>query len=96
MSLNIEGSAANNACGNVGTSLDYARACGGKHPAPPRARGPSAPRLWPTLAAALLIPLFIAAGNWQWNKAALKGRTAAAARIARAGQPAIVAAGVHA
>ena len=30
------------------------------------------PRLWPTLAAALLVPLFIAAGQWQWNKATLK------------------------
>lgn len=30
------------------------------------------PSLWPTLAAALLIPLFLAAGQWQWNKAALK------------------------
>ena len=30
------------------------------------------PRLWPTLAAFLLIPLFIAAGFWQWNKASLK------------------------
>ncbi|GAB2905297.1 SURF1 family protein [Uliginosibacterium flavum] len=27
------------------------------------------PRLWPTLAAALLVPLFMAAGQWQWNKA---------------------------
>ena len=30
------------------------------------------PRLWPTLATAVLVPLFIAAGQWQWNKAALK------------------------
>jgi surfeit locus 1 family protein len=30
------------------------------------------PRLWPTLAAALLVPLFLAAGQWQWNKASLK------------------------
>lgn len=30
------------------------------------------PALWPTLAAAMLIPLFFAAGHWQWNKAALK------------------------
>lgn len=30
------------------------------------------PRLWPTLAAAALIPLFIAAGQWQWGKAELK------------------------
>ena len=32
------------------------------------------PRLWPTLAAALLIPLFLAAGQWQWNKAARKAQ----------------------
>ena len=31
------------------------------------------PRLLPTLAAALLLPLFIFAGNWQWNKATVKG-----------------------
>lgn len=30
------------------------------------------PRLWPTLAAALLVPIFISAGQWQWNKAASK------------------------
>lgn len=30
------------------------------------------PRLWPTLAAALLVPLFIAAGQWQWDKAQRK------------------------
>lgn len=30
------------------------------------------PQLWPTLAVALLVPLFLAAGQWQWNKASLK------------------------
>ncbi len=30
------------------------------------------PRWMPTLAAALLVPLFIAAGQWQWGKAATK------------------------
>ncbi len=30
------------------------------------------PRWLPTLAAALLVPLFIAAGQWQWDKAAAK------------------------
>ena len=30
------------------------------------------PRLWPTLAAAVLVPLFIATGQWQWNKATSK------------------------
>ncbi|MBL8414658.1 MAG: SURF1 family protein [Propionivibrio sp.] len=32
------------------------------------------PRLLPTLAAALLLPLFISAGQWQWNKASIKGK----------------------
>ena len=32
------------------------------------------PRLWPTLATLLLVPLFIAAGQWQWNKAAAKAK----------------------
>jgi surfeit locus 1 family protein len=31
------------------------------------------PRLLPTLAALLLVPLFIAFGQWQWNKASVKG-----------------------
>lgn len=30
------------------------------------------PSLWPTVAAALLVPLFLSAGQWQWNKAARK------------------------
>lgn len=30
------------------------------------------PRLWPTLAAVLVLPVFIAAGQWQWNKAQIK------------------------
>lgn len=30
------------------------------------------PRWLPTLAAALLVPLFLAAGQWQWNKAGAK------------------------
>ena len=30
------------------------------------------PSLWPTLAVAALVPLFVAAGHWQWNKAAAK------------------------
>ena len=39
--------------------------------APAKAKAPHRfrPRLWPTLAAALLVPLFIAAGQWQWAKA---------------------------
>jgi len=71
MSLNIEGSAAKKAFGGV----DYAR---------PSVKGTDAspanhlsarhfrPSLWPTFAAALCIPLFLAAGQWQWNKATLK------------------------
>ena len=31
-------------------------------------------QLWPTLASALLIPLFLAAGQWQWNKAERKAQ----------------------
>ena len=69
MSLNIEGSAAKNAYGGV----DYPRASAAKAGAS-RASGSQLrrsfrPALWPTVAATLLIPLFIAAGNWQWNKA---------------------------
>ena len=30
------------------------------------------PRFWPTLAAAVLVPIFLAAGQWQWNKASAK------------------------
>lgn len=71
MSLNIEASAAKNAYGGI----DYAR---------PSLKGTDASSanrlgarrfrlsLWPTFAAALCIPLFLAAGQWQWNKAALK------------------------
>lgn len=32
-----------------------------------------APRPLPTLAAALLVPLFVALGQWQWGKAGVKG-----------------------
>ncbi|MEO8409384.1 MAG: SURF1 family protein [Propionivibrio sp.] len=35
---------------------------------------PFRPQFWPTLAAALLIPLFLAAGQWQWNKAEKKAQ----------------------
>jgi len=46
------------------------------------------PRLWPTLAAALLVPLFVAAGQWQWTKAAAK--TARQQQLdARSAEPAI-------
>ncbi|MFZ2852626.1 MAG: SURF1 family protein [Rhodocyclaceae bacterium] len=54
-------------------SDDYARAAGcaaiARIPAARRFR----PRLLPTLAAALLVPLFVAFGQWQWNKAGIKG-----------------------
>jgi surfeit locus 1 family protein len=46
------------------------------------------PRLWPTLAAAALIPLFICAGQWQWNKAAGKAESQAQLDARRA-EPAI-------
>ena len=46
------------------------------------------PRMWPTLATALLIPLFIAAGHWQWSKAAAKSELQAQ-RDARGREPAI-------
>ena len=72
MNLNIEGSAAENAYRGV----DYARAsaaeAGASATSGSQSRRSFRPALWPTLAAALLIPLFVAAGNWQWNKAALK------------------------
>lgn len=72
MSLNIEGSAAENAYEGV----DYARAPAAKAGASSESGSLSRrlfrPSLWPSVAAALLISLFIAAGNWQWNKAALK------------------------
>jgi len=51
-------------------SVDYAAASGSKATTPAlRFR----PRLLPTLAAALLVPLFISFGQWQWNKATVKG-----------------------
>ncbi|MBS1226986.1 MAG: surfeit locus 1 [Proteobacteria bacterium] len=65
----------------------------GRHVMTPTASEPSTarrfrPRLWPTLAAALLIPLFIAAGQWQWTKAAAK--TARQQQLdARSAEPAI-------
>jgi len=46
------------------------------------------PRWLPTLAAALLIPLFIAAGQWQWDKAAAKAARQQQLE-ARAGEPAV-------
>jgi len=60
-------------------NADYARLPEASATAPlaseqvrPRSGRRFQPRLWPTLAAALLIPLFMAAGQWQWNKASLK------------------------
>ena len=53
--------------------MDYARSgttATTPRPAPPTRR--FRPGWLPTLAAALLVPLFIAAGQWQWNKAAIK------------------------
>ena len=56
-------------------SPDYARAAGSEANLPAR-QNPALrfrPRLLPTLAAALLVPLFISFGQWQWNKASVKG-----------------------
>lgn len=56
--------------------VDYAPASAAEAGASATSGSPSRrsfrPALWPALAAALLIPLFVAAGNWQWNKAAFK------------------------
>ena len=46
------------------------------------------PRWLPTLAAALLVPLFIAAGQWQWDKAAAKAARQQQLEV-RAGEPAV-------
>ncbi len=46
------------------------------------------PRWLPTLAAALLVPLFIAAGQWQWDKAAAKAARQQQLET-RAGEPAV-------
>jgi len=56
-------------------SPDYARAAGTGAIAVAPAKGALRfrPRLLPTLAAALLVPLFISFGQWQWNKASVKG-----------------------
>ncbi|MBA3995674.1 MAG: SURF1 family protein [Candidatus Accumulibacter sp.] len=55
---------------------DYARAGSAEANAGGGAHGRAgrrfAPRLLPTLAAALLVPLFVALGQWQWGKAAVK------------------------
>ena len=63
MSLNIDGTA--KVCYR---SADYAPTATSST-RPVRTFRPS---LWPTIAAALFIPLFLAAGQWQWNKAELK------------------------
>ena len=56
-------------------SPDYARGAGNGAIVPALHRQPRRfrPRLLPTLAAALLVPLFISFGQWQWNKASVKG-----------------------
>lgn len=46
------------------------------------------PRWMPTLAAVLLVPLFIAAGQWQWNKAAAKAARQQQLE-SRTGEPAV-------
>lgn len=56
-------------------SPDYARATGSEANKPTLQKAPRRfrPRLLPTLAAALLVPMFISFGQWQWNKASVKG-----------------------
>lgn len=56
-------------------SSDYARPAGNAaiKPAPQKTALRFRPRLLPTLAAALLVPLFVSFGQWQWNKASVKG-----------------------
>ncbi len=59
--------------GPPSASVDYARS--GTAATTPRSESPERrfrPGWWPTLAAALLVPLFIAAGQWQWSKAVIK------------------------
>ena len=72
MSLNIDGSAAENAYEGVDNTRHSVARAGASSVSGSLSRHLFRPALWPTVAAALLIPLFIAAGNWQWNKAALK------------------------
>lgn len=72
MSLNIEGSAAENAFGGVDYAHPSTAGTGASGASGSQSGRSFRPALWPTLAAALLIPLFLAAGSWQWNKAALK------------------------
>lgn len=56
-------------------SADYARAAVTEASAPSssKLRWCFRPRLLPTLAVILLLPLFISLGQWQWNKASVKG-----------------------
>jgi surfeit locus 1 family protein len=72
-------------------SADYARSGDLEATSPQQAR-PAAlcfrPRLLPTLAAALLVPLFIAFGQWQWNKADVKEGTQTL-RAARGAEPTV-------
>jgi surfeit locus 1 family protein len=58
-------------------SADYARSDGAQATVPSETRLPLPPlrfrpRLLPTLVALVLIPLFVAFGQWQWNKASAK------------------------
>lgn len=57
------------------TNEDYARPTAGEATAPAAKKLPLRfrPRWLPTLLAMLLLPLFIACGQWQWNKAGAKG-----------------------
>lgn len=52
---------------------DYARSAADAANVRQRGTGSFAPRWLPTLAALLLVPFFIALGQWQWGKATVKG-----------------------
>lgn len=82
-SLNMSGSG----------SADTSHCARAVEPAPAAtATGPARrfrPRWLPTLAAALLVPLFLAAGQWQWDKAAAKAARQQQLE-ARAGEPAVL------
>jgi len=67
-------------------SVDYAALDGAKATVPTRR---FRPRLLPTLAAALLVPLFISFGQWQWHKASVKGDLRALLD-ARSAEPAVL------
>ena len=87
MNLNMTESDTMNDDADYARAGDAAASAAVASPAAP-ARRRFAPRLVPTLAAAVLVPLFICAGQWQWNKAAAKADWQAQ-RAAQQAQPAL-------